>query len=212
MTPPRLVVLELFTSQSCSSCPPADALLAELGRTRPDVLPLDFHVDYWNQLGWRDKYASVAASDRQRVYAEALGTQMYTPELVVDGRHPVIGSDRDAVQTAIEAAQQDVAHTPEIGLTARREDGHIAIDVGEGAGQGRLLLAGFDPVHTTQVGGGENDGRTLTEINVVREFQDVGAWQGARLHVVADMPAGEQAAVLLQDPTGHVIAAARLEP
>jgi hypothetical protein len=94
------VVLELFTSQGCSSCPPADALLGELVR-RPNVIALAWHVDYWNGLGWRDPFATRLATDRQRAYAVRLHAEVYTPALVVNGAVVVVGSDRAAVAQAI---------------------------------------------------------------------------------------------------------------
>ncbi len=104
---PRPVVGELFTSEGCSSCPPADAKIAELARTRPDLLLLTFHVTYWNGLGWRDPYSSEAATQRQRRYV-ALGVspEVYTPALIVDGKLDAVGSDGAAVdQTLREAAR-----------------------------------------------------------------------------------------------------------
>jgi hypothetical protein len=208
----RPIVLELFTSQSCSSCPPADALLAELAASDADVLALDFHVDYWNRLSWRDPFSSAAATSRQRAYAAALGTEVFTPELVVDGRHGVVGSRRGDVRQAIASARDARAQAPDIPITAHLQDGRAAIAVGAGPGAGRVLIAGYDPKHVTDVGSGENGGRTLTEINVVRAWRDIGAWTGAPLHMLADLPRGEQAAVLLQDESGRVLAAARVAP
>src|ERR1700736_1842766 len=93
----RPIVVELFTSQGCSSCPPADALLAELAQ-RPDVIALGFHIDYWDDLGWKDPLSSPAATARQRDYARQFGRrQVYTPQLVVDGAEEAVGSDRAAV-------------------------------------------------------------------------------------------------------------------
>ena len=101
----RPIVVELFTSEGCSSCPPADALLAELA-TRPEVLALSFHVDYWDRLGWKDPFSSAAATARQRHYAEILGLgNVYTPQIVVDGRWQAVGSDRGEVEHALDAAR-----------------------------------------------------------------------------------------------------------
>src|SRR5271169_3687855 len=103
----RPVVVELFTSEGCSSCPPADALLAELAN-RPDVLALSFHVDYWDRLGWKDPFSSPEATARQEDYARLLGiNSVYTPQIVVDGRLETVGSDRSAVERALDAARHD---------------------------------------------------------------------------------------------------------
>lgn len=210
---PRPVVLELFTSQSCSSCPPADALLADLAVSRTDVLALDFHVDYWNYLSWRDRFSLPAATARQRAYAASLGAEVYTPQMVIDGTAQAVGSDRAGVTAALAraraaAAQQSPETTPSLTLTNR--DGRLAVDVGAAAAAGKLLLVGFDPVHVTQVDAGENAGRTLTEVNVVRSLKELPAWHGAATSLLVDKPAGARAAVLLQAADGRVIGAATL--
>src|SRR5215469_17962272 len=102
----RPVVVELFTSQGCSSCPPANAFLNELARDRRDVLPLAFHVTYWDRLGWKDPFSLQAATDRQDRYGHRFGDGSYTPEIVVDGASSHVGSDRGAVGGAIEAARR----------------------------------------------------------------------------------------------------------
>src|ERR1700756_302855 len=100
----RPILVELFTSEGCSSCPPADALLAELAG-RPDVLALSFHVDYWDRLGWRDPFSSPAATERQQRYAELLRlATVYTPQMVVDGKWQAVGSDRAEVEQALGSA------------------------------------------------------------------------------------------------------------
>jgi len=206
----RPVVLELFTSQSCSSCPPADALLAELAATGTDVLPLDFHVDYWNYLSWVDKFASPEATARQRAYAASLGAEVYTPQLIIHGRYQAVGSDRDAVTAAIARARAEAAAGPDLALTTA--GGQLAIELGAGAGPAKVVVVGYDRRHTTQVKAGENGGRTLTEANVVRAFNIVGTWQGTADHLTVPRPAGETAAVLLQAADGRILAAASLDP
>ena len=201
----RPVVVELFTSESCSSCPPADALLVDLARHDPSVLPLGFHVDYWDYLKWHDRYSSHAATTRQRAYAAALGTEVYTPQLVVDGRGQAVGSDRTAVLAAIKTARAAVTDGPPVTLAASGD--HVTVHVGPGFGMGSVLLVGFDPAHTTAIGGGENTGRTLDEANVVRGFQQVGQWRGTAIDITASRPAGERLAVILQADDGHILAA-----
>ncbi len=209
-SPHRPVVVELFTSQGCSSCPPADAFLTDLARERMDVLPLGFHVTYWNSLGWHDPYSLDAATQRQRRYAGQLGTDtVYTPQMVVDGRRDVVGSDRAAALVAIREAAARTDAAPVLRVT--RMGGRVVIDAGAGRGSGTLLLVGYDPEHRTAVGRGENAGRSLTESNLVREMVQAGEWTGSPAHLEAAAPAGERTAVLLQAPDGAIIAAARAE-
>ena len=204
----RPVVVELFTSEGCSSCPPADAFLTELSRTRPDVLPLAFHVTYWDQLGWKDPYGLVAATARQASYGARFGDGSYTPEMVVDGRKGLIGSDRGAAEAAIAAAAAAQGASPDI-VVGQTGTG-LSIRVGEGHGTARIVLVGYDPQHRTAVGRGENSGRSLTESNIVRSVRTVGQWTGAPVALAADAPAGDRTAVLLEAPDGAIIGAFRL--
>ncbi|MGY2047319.1 DUF1223 domain-containing protein [Methylobacterium sp. JK268] len=206
----RPLVLELFTSQGCSSCPPADAYLGELAASRPDLLPLTFHVTYWNGLGWQDPFSLPEATDRQAAYATRFDGVSFTPQLVVDGALSVVGSDREAAAGAIAQARAALPASPAASL--RRRGGDLAVAVGEGAGRGRLLLVGFDHAHRTAVRRGENGGRTLVEANVVRGIREIGAWTGARVEGLHAAPPGEDAALLLQAPDGRILAAARLDP
>src|SRR6516162_11255938 len=108
----RPIMVELFTSEGCSSCPPADALLTELAG-RPDVLALSFHVDYWDRLGWKDPFSSPAATERQQRYAELLRlATVYTPQMVVDGKWQAVGSDHAEVKRALDAAGHTLAEVP----------------------------------------------------------------------------------------------------
>jgi hypothetical protein len=203
---PRPVVLELFTSQSCSSCPPADRLLADLAATRTDILPLDFHVDYWNYLSWRDRFSLPEATARQRAAAASLGSEVYTPQLVVNGQFQAVGSDRAAVLAAIAQAQAAQSAGPDLALT--RSGAGLALSIGAGGQKGTVWLVGFDPMHVTEVGSGENTGRTLTEVNVVRSISNVLAYNGAQSSLTLPVPAGDRYAVLLQSPGGAILAAA----
>jgi hypothetical protein len=204
----RPVVVELFTSQGCSSCPPANAYLNELSKGRRDVLALAFHVTYWDRLGWKDPFSLVAATDRQAVYGRRFGDGSYTPEIVVDGSASAVGSDRDEVGPAIENAKRNGQTAAAVNVTKNGEQ--LSIEVGAGAGNARVLLIGFDHEHTTAIGRGENGGRTLTEANVVRSIRIAGQWSGTALHLNERFPEGQDVAVVLEAPDGRIIGASRL--
>lgn len=205
----RPVVVELFTSQSCSSCPPAEALIGRLAHEGGDVLPLAFHVTYWNHLNWRDPYALTAATARQDAYAARLGGPSYTPQAVIDGTRGLVGSDETALRAAITRAR---AAGPSIPVALVREGDRLVTRVGPRDGAARVLLVGFDPSHTTQVLRGENAGRTLEQANVVRAIHDLGRWSGGAATFAAARPEGDTAAVLLQAEDGRILGAARLDP
>jgi hypothetical protein len=204
----RPVVVELFTSQGCSSCPPADALLIELSRGRRDVLALAFHVTYWDRLGWKDPFSMEAATDRQGVYGRRFGDGSYTPEIVVDGAASMVGSDRRAVGPAIENAKRNGRTAATVNLTKKGEQ--VSIEIGAGSSNGRILLIGFDHEHTTAVGRGENGGRTLTEANVVRSIRSLGQWSGGAIRLNERFPEGQDVAVVLEAPDGRIIGASCL--
>ena len=147
------VVVELFTSQGCNSCPPADALLGRLAE-RKDLLPLAFHVDYWNYLGWKDPFSSGLATDRQKSYSRVLDVMVYTPQMVIDGAKDAVGSDEAAVGLAIDAEKV----RPKLKLAVLR-DGQgryrIAIPADGAAAQASVYVALFDHSHQTPVGRGE---------------------------------------------------------
>lgn len=204
---PRLVVAELFTSQACSSCPPADALVTELVDSQPDLLALTFHVTYWNSLGWHDPFSLEDATERQRRYvALSVSPQVYTPAMVVDGRLDAVGSDRPAVLAALTRARQDQLAAATIDVT--RQGSTIAVSVGSGVGRGKVVLLGYDRLHRTVVGRGENGGRTLRETNIVRSITDLGTWTGTPMRFDRSMPAADAAAVILQAIDGRILGAA----
>jgi hypothetical protein len=204
----RPVVVELFTSQGCSSCPPANAYLNERAKSRADVLPLAFHVTYWDNLGWKDPFSLEAATARQDRYGHRFGDGSYTPEIVVDGTIGLVGSHRRDVGTAIEKAKQQNRTIADVGVT--RAGGGVAIRVGSGVGSAKVLLIGFDHEHVTAIGRGENSGRTLPESNVVRSIRSVGQWSGAPLKIDERFPEGQDVAVVLEAPDGQIIGASRL--
>lgn len=212
------VVVELFTSQGCSSCPPADAFLGELAK-RPEVLALGFHVDYWNYIGWPDPFAGPFASERQRAYAKNLHLRfIYTPQMVVNGATEGTGSDRSKIELLISSAAAQRTPRPSITL-AGASDERITVRIGAAPSANKensvLWLVGFDRRHTTKVLRGENGGRTLTDYNVVRSLRQIGTWTGAALDltVPADFASGDGGIAVLvqQGGGGSILAAARID-
>jgi hypothetical protein len=203
----RPVVVELFTSQGCSSCPPANAYLNEMAKGRSDVLPLAFHVTYWDRLGWKDPFSLEAATVRQDRYGHRFGDGSYTPEIVVDGGSSHVGSRRDEVGPAIEAAKRDSKTAASVNVS--KDGGNLVIEVGSGNGNAKVLLIGFDRYHQTAIRRGENGGHTLEEANAVRSIRAVGDWQGTSLRLNERFPEGEDVAVILEAPDGHIVGASR---
>jgi hypothetical protein len=203
----RPIVGELFTSEGCSSCPPADAKIAALARTRPDLLLLTFHVTYWNYLGWHDPYSFDAATQRQRRYvALGVSSEVYTPALIVDGKFDAVGSDAAAVDhTLRQAALSEETAAP---IDVQPGPAGLTVSVGAGSGNGTLLLIGYDRLHDTPVGRGENRGRTLTEANIVRSMSVLSTWSGKPVRLQVPYPARQGVAVLLQQGNGHIVGAA----
>jgi hypothetical protein len=204
----RPIVVELFTSEGCSSCPPADALLAELAG-RPDVLALSFHVDYWDRLGWKDPFSSPDATRRQHGYADLLGlATVYTPQMVVDGGWQAVGSDRGEVEQALGSARRNHDDVP-IALAVDHGQAQITLGQGGDGVAATLLLVGFDRRHVTAVSRGENSGRTLSHIDVVRSIDEVAQFDGrARALKVPIRVPCDRVAAILQAGDGRVIGVA----
>ncbi|MBU6448754.1 MAG: DUF1223 domain-containing protein [Rhodospirillales bacterium] len=199
----RPVLVELFTSQSCSSCPPANALLRKLKAQDQDILPLSFDVTYWNDLGWKDTDSLPAATERQDWYASLRdSTEVYTPEAVVDGHAQFVGSDAARMAATIAAAKAAPAGDVPIGISGQEG---LAISIGGGPGTGSLLLVGYDDIRRTGVKAGENGGATITEVNVVRAMVPLGSWNGAATAFQAPRPAGQHVAVILQAANGNIL-------
>ncbi len=180
-TPPIKGVVELYTSQGCSSCPPADAGLVELARD-PEVLALGFHVDYWDYLGWTDTLGSAAHSQRQRRYAAAMGERtVYTPQAIVNGRSHINGARTGIVRDKI-GNYAGGGMGLDIAVDVERRDDRIAIGVGRGAKQPGIdcimTLVFFSARTPVEIMRGENAGRTMTYANAVRGMQTLGMWDG----------------------------------
>ena len=210
-----LTVVELFTSQGCSSCPPADAFLGELAE-REGVLALSFHVDYWDYIGWKDIFADAAYTRRQRDYAKNLGLRyVYTPQMVIQGSAHITGSDRSGVTERIERFKS----TKQVPVTLRHEaSGKLVVSIAAATGQteAAVWMVVFDDAHATEVRRGENRGRTLVDRNVVRGLHRIGTWTGKTLNLRVGLSGltadpGDGCAVILQSTaTGQVLGAAKL--
>jgi hypothetical protein len=199
-------VVELFTSQGCSSCPPADRLVTEISR-RSDLVVLSYPVDYWDYLGWQDTLASPANSARQRDYAAARGDRdVYTPQIVVNGQRHMVGSDRRALDAALTAASPlpvAVEILPENGVLRIRVAGEMPVP----GGMATVLLAFVAAPVAVDIGRGENRGNEIVYTNVVRSLRAVGMWDGGVLEFRLPMSdlkkmKAERCAVLVQMEDG----------
>ena len=174
------VLAELFTSEGCSSCPPADQLLQRLDQIQPvagaQILVLGEHVDYWNQLGWRDPFSSHQFTLREQQYSRVLGGEVYTPQLVVDGREQVLGNDPAAVQSSIARAAAAPKHPVRI-VAVKRENAEAVVTVSIAAlskGHADVWLAIADDSARSSVTRGENAGRALSHVAVARSLTKIG--------------------------------------
>ena len=198
----NLTVVELFTSQGCSSCPPADALLGRMV-ARKDVLPLSFHVDYWNYLGWEDALSTKFATARQVAYRDAMGgSYVYTPQFVVDGaRQYGLRQAADLIR-ALDAPPKPglaLSWTPE-GLTLAPLEGGLA--------EGTIWALTFEKVVESEISAGENRGRTLQYYHSVTELTPVGLWTNKEQFLPLSAPPNYGRAILVADDQGRIFAAA----
>jgi hypothetical protein len=210
----RPTVVELFTSEGCNSCPPAEALIGALSQSRPDVIPLAFHVDYWDYIGWRDRFEIPEATERQRQYQHALRlNSVYTPQLVIDGQRDLVGNNDPSTVPAS-------AHAQTFALDIALRDEQITVSVGAAgsapsasAGVNDVLLVSYLHEGVSKVTRGENAGRELREFNIVRSVRRLGTWKGeaASFNVpLTSIPAdATQVAVLVQAANeGPIVGAA----
>lgn len=209
------VVVELFTSQGCAACPPADALLAELAQ-QPGILPLALHVDYWDYIGWSDPFAKAAFTARQKAYAHAAGRGMiYTPQMIIAGRAEVAGTKPGRVRAAI-AVEQGRTPLVRIDVTTRADGGVRVrlVPLGPIDRQAEVIVVRYAPLRETAITRGENAGHTFHYVNVVTDWTVLGFWD-AQAPAEFDVPAPsspQPGAVLVQVAgQGAMLSAARLD-
>lgn len=209
------IVLELFTSQSCSSCPPADKLLGEIAAEKSNIIALSCNVTYWNHLHWKDTLSKEFCTQRQREYVQTLGSRgPYTPQIVVNGRHTMVGSKNGDIRRAVHEDTKANAVKP-INLSLSGEKLVIGLPETPGKDSYALLLMPYSDSHEQTIPSGENRGREVTYTNPVDEIISLGTWDGSRKTMDYDLSKYTQAkgfAVLAQKngPTGAVIAAAKI--
>lgn len=211
--PPAPVVIELFTSQGCSSCPPADAYLRSLAK-RPDILALGFHVDYWDYAGWADPFSKPEFTQRQRDYAAAFrDSYVYTPLMVVGGKAQGVGSDQQKIEqliTAEKSAQNFVVPVTLSGSPSGLKVDLAAADSGISFASADIWLVRFDGEKRTTIARGENKGRYALDVNIVRELVRIAEWTGDPLHFEVILPKRSASgqwgcAILIQAPNGGPI-------
>jgi len=214
-------LLELFTSEGCSSCPPADELLAKVQKELKDkpVYLLAYHVDYWNRLGWKDVFSSPAYSKRQMAYSRWLNAQVYTPQLVVNGNTELVGSDEPALRKAVSWALS-AAPLATLSLQAQLQGDKAAISyrVSDSTASGQqLLIAVVQKAATSKVASGENGGRKLSHIQIVRDLQTVDLSKTKNGMSTVKLPQGFNTAAweivgfVQNSANGEVVAAAKAD-
>ena len=209
---PTPVVVELYTSQGCIACPPADALLSELAGME-GVVALALHVDYWDYMGWRDDFGRPEHTARQKAYAKAEGSRtLYTPQMVVQGEDRLKGHDAEAIRADIARRQAEAARAT---VTAERAGEALTLrmaPVGAPVGPADVALVSYLPSRTVEIERGDNAGQRIAYTNIVTDWRTVGRWDGSGPYelTLADAPAGPLAVIVQQARLGSVLAAASL--
>jgi hypothetical protein len=201
----RPAVVELFTSEGCSSCPPAEAYIGELAQQK-DVLALAFHVDYWDNLGWKDPFSLKSSTDRQFAYSMVLGrSSVYTPQVVIDGKDEFVGTDRRHIGGALAAVRTGVP----LRISVDLENLVVELSASEKAVPSQVLLVPYVHRVTSSIGRGENAGRKLEEFNIVRAIRDLGRWSGDPVSFRAQLSSlprdATDVAVLVQSTDRHQV-------
>ena len=206
-----VVVVELYTSQGCSSCPPADEFMATLV-ANPDVIALALHVDYWDYIGWKDEFANAAFTDRQKDYARAIGSRtIYTPQMIVNGIDRVEGNNPEAVESLV---RMHLMENSGVSLMLQRDGNRLIVrGSGDMARPLTVNLVRYVPNETVTIERGENAGLTMDYHNIVTEFTTIGEWSGETpLAMEAVISGADPVVVFLQaQGPGAILAAARLD-
>ncbi|MCH8081443.1 MAG: DUF1223 domain-containing protein [Proteobacteria bacterium] len=211
-----LVVVELFTSQGCEKCPPANKLLAELAEEK-NILALSWHVDYWDYQGWEDTLADPEHTRRQENYNQALGRKgVYTPQIIINGRREVVGSNKldlyQTIQSALIANELPVT----VRLEGSAENLQVRLGGSEDNSRAVVVLVWYDSLQKIKIGAGANAGKTITYANVVRKVKNLGEWQGEAVTFAIDLRdpgrgGADCLAILVQDgETGRIIGATKI--
>jgi len=197
------VVVELFTSQGCSSCPPADALVEKLA-DRPGIIVISWPVHYWNYLGWRDTFSRKLFTKRQKAYMHSFDERfVYTPQIVVNGRREMVGSKKEKVLAAIEEAAEDRDFVP-MAVEHAGQQIMLKIDSGKADAPATVWMIDILSKKDVAINGGENAGRIITYTNIARDVRRIGTWEGARQTLMLDKSElmagdGDGCTILLQE-------------
>ncbi|MBY5564162.1 DUF1223 domain-containing protein [Rhizobium leguminosarum] len=198
-------VVELFTSQGCSSCPPADAAFRKLVN-QGDVIALAYHVDYWNYLGWADTLSSKENTERQYGYAKTMGrSNVYTPQAIVNGRDHLAGADLNGINSKIDSYSSE-GNGLTVPISAAMRGDELEIKIGAGQGKANVVMVYFDKEKTINVEKGENSGQKISYLHSVTNVETVGMWDGKATSLtlpasVLQRPQLEGCAILLQSAT-----------
>jgi hypothetical protein len=213
---PPATVVELFTSQGCDSCPPADKLLGELSG-REDILALSFNVDYWDYLGWKDTLASPENTARQQAYSRSMkNRRIYTPQMVIGGAIDAVGSDRSGVARAITAEQS--RKMPRIDVHFAKKDGMTLVQITGAAyaNEATIWLVRYNRETLVRIRRGENAGKDITYHNVVKDYKSLGLWRGHSMEIALDTKAlknggADSCAILVQlNGNGPIVGAKQM--
>ncbi|MBU2982806.1 DUF1223 domain-containing protein [Lentibacter algarum] len=210
----QAIVVELYTSQGCSSCPPADKYLTELA-ARDDVIALGLHVDYWDYIGWKDVFGAPAYAERQRAYAHVAGRRsVYTPQMIIQGNEHVVGNHAQDVNKLIRRYQ---TAKPPVTLAAQRDGRKLLVTAqaqeGVKTGEATVLLVRYVPSETTRIKRGENTGKSIAYANIVHELKVVGKWN---MHKplslsVRSAPDMKSAVIIQRAGFGPILAGVRVD-